>query len=116
MDRLIPIFRVKSALEAAKWYGKLGFQVVGQHRFGPSMPLYMFLSRDGAELHLSEHTGDAKGPSLAYLWVDDLAPIASAFDAAVIQQPWAKEIKLQDRDGNRLRIALVGSGIGDMRD
>jgi hypothetical protein len=82
----------------------LGFEVTGEHRFGPELPLYLFLERDGVLLHLSEHTGDAKGPGLVYLFVDDMDTIAAEFGVDVEEQPWAREIKLTDPDGNRLRI------------
>jgi len=110
-DKIVPIFRVKDGEKTAEWYKRLGFQVVGEHRFAPNLPLYLFLERNGEELHLSEHKGDAKGPSLIYFWLDeDLTEIAAEFDAEIYQQPWAKEIKLTDPDGNRLRIAQRHTG------
>lgn len=109
-DNLIPIFRVEDGEKTAVWYKRLGFKVVGQHRFAPGMPLYLFLERNGAELHLSEHKGDAKGPSLVYFWVDDLDVIAEEFGVEIQQQPWANEIEMTDPAGNRLRIALRNSG------
>ena len=89
----------------------MGFKIVGEHRFAPGMPLYLFLEHNGQELHLSEHKGDAKGPALIYFWIEEgLEAIAEEFDTEVEQQPWAKEIKIEDPDGNRLRIALRHSG------
>jgi len=109
-EKIIPIFRVKDGEQTALWYQRLGFTIIGRHRFTPELPLYLFLERNGQELHLSEHTGDAKGPSLIYFWVEELESIAKEFDAKIHQQPWAQEIKLTDPDGNRLRIALRNSG------
>ncbi len=109
-EKLIPIFRVEDGVKTAEWYKRLGFKVIGEHRFAPTLPLYLFLERNGEELHLSEHTGDAKGPSLVYFWVEELESIAQEFAVEIYQQPWAKEIKLTDPDGNRLRIALKNSG------
>jgi len=110
-EKVVPIFRVADARSAASWYGRLGFETVGEHRFAPKLPLYLFLKRGDEQLHLSEHTGDQKGPSLVYLWVDDVAAIAEEFHLQVEQQPWAKEIKLTDPDGNRLRVGQVNSGL-----
>ena len=104
-EKLIPIFRVQDAAKTALWYQRLGFKILGEHRFTPELPLYLFLERSGEELHLSEHTGDANGPSLVYFWVDNLKPIAQEFSVHIQQKPWAKEINLIDPDGNRLRIA-----------
>lgn len=109
-EALIPIFRVTDAAETAKWYQRLGFEIVGEHRFEPGLPLYMFLERNGAQLHLSEHTGDARPGTLAYFWVDDVDAVAAAFGAQVHDQPWGREIKLTDPDGNRLRVATKLTG------
>lgn len=103
-EALVPIFRVSDGKETAKWYGRMGFEVVGEHRFTPELPLYLFLERNGVQLHLSEHTGDARPNTLVYFWVDDVDTIAAEFAVAVRGQPWAREIELTDPDGNRLRV------------
>ena len=103
-DTIVPIFRVSDGYETAKWYARLGFDVVGEHRFAPDLPLYMFLERNGVQLHLSEHEGDATPHSLVYFWVDDVDRVAAEFGATVNVQPWAREITLVDPDGNRLRV------------
>ena len=59
-EQVVPILLVKDAMKTAEWYKRLGFDVEGEHRFAPSLPLYMFLRRDDIALHLSEHSGDAK--------------------------------------------------------
>lgn len=104
-ETMIPIFRVIDASKTAEWYARLGFTVTGEHRFAPGMPLYMFLERNGVELHLSEHTGDARPGTLVYFWVDDVDALAAELEVEIEVQPWAREIKLMDPDGNRLRIA-----------
>lgn len=103
-EALVPIFRVVDGRAAAAWYQRLGFAVTGEHRFGPDFPLYLFLRRGTEYLHLSEHAGDAAPGALAYLYVDDVDPIADEFGVEVIEQPWAREVHLTDPDGNRLRI------------
>ena len=104
-EQLIPIFRVDDGYATARWYARLGFEIVGEHRFAPDLPLYLFLERNGVSLHLSEHTGDARPGTLVYFWVDDVDGIAAEFGVDVSDQPWGREIKLTDPDGNRLRIA-----------
>lgn len=103
-EELVPIFRVADGAAAMPFYERLGFEVVGEHRFEPDLPLYMFLRRGDVHLHLSEHTGDAPPRSVAYFFVDDVDAIGGAFDVAVETQPWGREIELSDADGNRLRI------------
>jgi len=108
-EALVPIFRVVDAAKAAEWYLRWGFTVTGEHRFAPDLPVYMFLERNGVELHLSEHTGDARPGTLVYYWVDDVEAVAAVFDVEVETQPWAREITLMDPDGNRIRVATKPS-------
>lgn len=104
-EEMVPILRVADGYEAAAWYGRLGFTVVGEHRFAPDLPLYLFLERGGVHLHLSEHAGDAPPGSLVYYWVDDVDAIAAELGIPVTDQPWGREVEVTDPDGNRLRIA-----------
>jgi catechol 2,3-dioxygenase-like lactoylglutathione lyase family enzyme len=104
-EELVPIFRVVDALAASAWYERVGFAVIGEHRFAPDLPLYLFLRRGDVHLHLSEHTGDAPPGSVAYFYVEDVDAIATEFGVRPERQPWdVREIELTDPDGNRLRI------------
>ena len=103
-EELIPIFHVQDAKKAAEWYERLGFEVEGEHRFAPSLPLYLFLRRGDVRLHLSEHKGDARPGTLVYFWVADVDRVSAEFRPKVIEQPWARQVDLTDLDGNRLRI------------
>jgi predicted enzyme related to lactoylglutathione lyase len=107
---VVPILRVSDAAAAAAWYRRLGFEQVFEHRFEPELPAYMGLRREGAQIHLSEHTGDAPPHGLVYIWVDDVDEIAAEFGVAVDDQPWAREVQLVDPDGNRLRVAQPAGG------
>lgn len=106
-EELVPIFRVVDAYEAAEWYARLEFVIEGEHRFAPGFPLYLFLRRGLNALHLSEHEGDARPNTLVYLYVNDVDEIAAEFNAEVEEQPWGREVKLTDPDGNRLRIGQL---------
>jgi len=44
-EEVVPIFRVDDGRAAAAWYERLGFAVIGKHRFAPHLPLYLFLRR-----------------------------------------------------------------------
>lgn len=104
-EKLVPILHVADAREAAKWYTRLGFSVEGEHQFAPTMPIYAFLKRGDSQLHLSEHTGDAKPNTLTYFYVDDVDSIAQEFGSDVKEQPWGtREVWLTDPDGNRWRV------------
>jgi len=55
----IPTFRSFDEAKAREFYVDwLGFKVDWEHRFEPSAPLYMQVSRDGILFHISEHHGD----------------------------------------------------------
>lgn len=103
-EELVPILRVKKAHESAAWYKRLGFEIEGEHQFASGLPFYLFLARGNIRLHLSEHKGDAKIGTLMYFYVHDIDPIAKEFNVQVVDQPWAREVQLQDPDGNRFRI------------
>ncbi len=103
-EELIPIFHVADAKKTATWYGRLDFEIEGEHRFAPTLPLYLFLRRGEVRLHLSEHKGDARPGTLVYFWVADVDRVASEFGVKVVEQPWARQVDLTDPDGNRLRI------------
>ena len=52
----IPTFRILNYNEAVEFYVDfLGFTIDWEHRFGPSEPVYMQISRNNLTLHLSEN-------------------------------------------------------------
>lgn len=103
-EEVIPILRVEDAAVAVAWYERLGFARQWEHRFEPGFPAFVEVLRGRVRLFLSEHTGDARPDTLVYLRVRDVDAIASEFGVQVKDAPWAREIELQDPDGNRLRI------------
>lgn len=111
---VVPVLRVSDAAVAVEWYRRLGFQQVFEHRFEPHFPAHVGMRRDGAQIHLSEHLGDANPHGLVYVWVDDVDVVGAEFGVGVEEQPWAREVALTDPDGNRLRVAEpVGAGGAD---
>ncbi|GAA1469362.1 glyoxalase superfamily protein [Nocardiopsis exhalans] len=106
-EQAIPILRVTDAEASVRWYRRLGFSQVWEHRFEPGLPAFVEIIRGPVSLFLSEHTGDARPDTLVYLRVKDVDTIAAEFGTAVEEAPWAREIELQDPDGNRLRIGTT---------
>jgi hypothetical protein len=109
MEEAIPILHVADAEVAVAWYSRLGYAPEWEHRFEPSLPAFVSITRHGtSRLFLSEHDEDAGGELAAtttvYLRVDDVDAVAQQFAAEVIERPWAREFFLSDPDGNRLRI------------
>jgi predicted enzyme related to lactoylglutathione lyase len=106
-DELVPVLRIKDGQRSMPWYARLGFEVEGEHRFSPDLPLYAFLRRGNARLHLSEHRGDAPKKGLVYFYVQDLEAIAAEFGQTIEHAPWGLEVHLVDPDGNRIRCGRL---------
>lgn len=102
---VIPILRVADAAASTEWYRQLGFEQAFEHRFADGMPAYVGIQRGDAMIHLSEHTGDAPGPGLIYVWVESIDAYAQHFDAVPDEMPWARDFEIADPDGNRIRLA-----------
>ncbi|WP_431878640.1 glyoxalase superfamily protein [Micromonospora marina] len=98
----------RDAIATATWFGRLGFVKQWEHRFAPDLPLYVSIVRGDAEIHLSEHTGDARSGTLLYLYVDDIDAAAAACGVdAVGQKDWGREFEVVDPDGNRIRVGAL---------
>ncbi len=105
VQEAIPVLRIADAAQAVVWYRRLGYDQEWEHRFQPGFPAFVSISRKGeARIFLSEHTGDAVPEGLIYLRVGDIESIAVEFDVEIVEQPWGREVKLVDPDGNRLRV------------
>lgn len=102
---VVPILSTSDAAAAVAWYAQYGFTQSFEHRFEPHLPAYVGIERDDAQIHLSEHGGDAPGPALLYIWVDAVEPLAAITGAEIDDMPWARDFEITDPDGNRLRFA-----------
>ena len=105
MVTAVPILRVSDVDRSLPWWSRLGFAEEFRHQFEPGFPRFVGLVREGCRVYLSEHTGDAPGPALIYLWVADVDAVAAEFDVPVEDQPWARDVEVTDPDGNRVRVA-----------
>ncbi|KXK63402.1 glyoxalase [Micromonospora rosaria] len=107
-ERLAPVLWTTDANAAADWFARLSFVKQWEHRFAPDLPLYVSIARGDVEIHLSEHTGDARPGTLLYLYVDDLDAAAAACGVGAVEQKnWGREFEVVDLDGNRLRIGAL---------
>lgn len=110
-EPVTPILRSFDEKVARRFYvDYLGFSWDGEHRFDDAAPLYAFLSRGAAKLHLSEHYGDAAPGASVIIPVSNidayLAEIRSRghpnANPNIHEVPWAREITVADPFGNRL--------------
>ncbi|QNK64461.1 VOC family protein [Pedobacter sp. PAMC26386] len=67
MASITPIFRIFDYAKAIEFYiDWLGFKIDWEHK-EVDTPVYMQISRDGIQLHLSEHHGDCTPGARAYI-------------------------------------------------
>lgn len=114
LGAVTPILRMFDIAKAREFYlGFLGFDVLFEHRFDDNAPLYMAISRDGCELHLSEHHGDGAPGMAVRVEVEDIAAlqrelIDKAYRYArpgLEETPWGtREVSVADPFGNRLHF------------
>ena len=114
-----PILRSFDAAQMRAFYlGYLGFELLFEHRFEPSLPLYCGLQRGQCELHLSEHHGDATPGSHLRIAVNDVDALAAELatkDAGhnrptVEAMPWGtRDFTVTDPFGNRLTFTSAVS-------
>ena len=115
MARLLkttPIFRMFDVHKARDHYiGYLGFELVFEHRFSDTAPLYMGLERDGVSLHLSEHHGDCTPGGAVRIEVRDIEAFHAELQSkgykyanpGIETPPWgSREVSVKDPFGNRI--------------
>lgn len=105
------MLRVSDARAAVAWYQRIGFATEWVHRFEPGLPAFVsiMLEGPGTRLFLSEHQGDAPGPSVVWLRVPDIEPIATEFEVEPHPFGGRVEIALVDPDGNRIICGAMGN-------
>ncbi len=112
-EKAIPILRMFDEAKAREFYlGFLGFSVEFEHRFEADLPLYLGISRNGLQLHLSEHHGDACPGSTIFIPMRNIEPLHDELLAKrygygrpdIVQQGWGKVLEVHDPFGNRLRF------------
>jgi len=104
------ILYADDAIESARWYRLLGFEIEFMHRFSDHSPLFVGIGSGEAKLLLSEHSGDASPNGIVYVRVDDLDAAAVAVGVSAEMREWGiREAHALDPGGNRVRIAQFES-------
>ncbi len=104
-QEVIPILRVESVDRAIAWYAQLGFHKEWEHRFEPDLPAFASIVRGRGHIYLSEHDGDAVRGTLVYIRHSQLDQLSARLGVPLTEVPWGRELKVEDPDGNRLRIS-----------
>jgi hypothetical protein len=80
--KTIPLLRIFSVEKAREFYiGYLGFKVDWEHRFEPSLPLYMQVARGNLALHLTEHHGDCTPGAKVFVEMTGVAELHAELTA-----------------------------------
>lgn len=112
-DRPVPILRMFDEAKAREFYlDFLGFGVEFEHRFEADLPLYLGISRNGLQLHLSEHHGDASPGSTVFVPMQNIELLRDELLGKrygygrpdIVQQGWGQVLEVHDPFGNRIRF------------
>ena len=116
----IPVLHMTNADATEEFYCRLlGFRLEFQVPASETKrdPCYMGVSRDGAVIYLSGHSGDGVVGGVVYFLSDDVDALHAEFVArnvrihiAPVDQTWGmRELYVHDPDGNSIRFgAPVG--------
>ena len=112
-DKAIPILRMFDEAKAREFYlDFLGFSVEFEHRFEADLPLYLGISRNGLQLHLSEHHGDASPGATLFVPMHNIQLLHDELQGKrygygrpeIVQQGWGQVLEVHDPFGNRIRF------------
>ena len=120
-ERTTPVLRIFDIPKAKAFYvDLLGFRIDWEHRFEPSFPLYMQVSRGAIRLHLSEHHGDGTPGSAVFIDMTGLdafhAELKAKGSRAGIEpgpNPRMRVLRLWDPFGSQLRFAETSARAED---
>lgn len=113
MQKVYPTLRITDYEKSKSFYvDGLGFQIDGEHRFAPHLPVFATISRDGLSLYLSQHSGDCEAGGLVFLYVPDVDGFYAEITARGVKAPSPPEnfegrirdFRVIDPDGNKLNI------------
>jgi catechol 2,3-dioxygenase-like lactoylglutathione lyase family enzyme len=109
----VPNSRITDYEKSKAFYVEgLGFQIEGEHRFAPHLPVFMTISRDGLSIYLTQHSGDCKVGGLVFLYVPDVDAFYAEITANGVKaesppevfEGKLKDFRVIDPDGNKLDI------------
>lgn len=114
-----PLLRIFDESRAREFYiDFLGFTIDFEHRFEADSPLYLGVSREGCELHLSEHHGDCcpgAAVRIDTVGLDDyhqelVGRNYKYYRPGIQDMPWGtRDMSITDPFGNRLIFTAAKS-------
>jgi hypothetical protein len=121
VQRVIPALRITDYQRSKEYYiNDLAFALEWEHRFGPTFPVFMSVSRDGMQLYLTEHAGDCQVGGLVHFIVDDVDAWYREFvgrGLRAMEEPnddlGFRNMTFTDPDGNQLRFMELAKSKAD---
>lgn len=114
MQQVIPALRITDYTRSKKFYvDGMGFNIDWEHRFEPSFPVFVQLTRDEMTIYLTEHTGDCQVGGLVHFFVPNVdhwySELKSKDELHMIEPPnndleGLRMMTVIDPDTNQLRI------------
>ena len=112
LGQTTPILRMFDVDKAKEFYiDYLGYKIDFEHRFEPTAPLYMGISRDDSNLHLSEHHGDGSPGTYVRINVGNIEELHAELTSkkykymrpGIVTQEWGeRQVTVYDPFGNRI--------------
>jgi len=97
VTRAVPIIRITNAEAAESFYcGRLGFVIDFRYAAGPDGPVYLGVSLDGQQIHLSTFSGDSAIGTAVYFYAEDVDALFRRFQAAGLNTPGRPESPVED--------------------
>ena len=107
-EALVPVFRVRDAEAAIRWYERLGFVVDCEWSSGPMFTETTVVVRRGElALILSSRGNGPSADSLIYLRVADVVDMENEFELSATTVFGERQLELHDPDGNCIRVVAV---------
>ena len=118
LTRVIPLLHMTNSATTEDFYCRqLGFTLAFVNRPGDRRPdpCYMGVMREGVELHLSSHAGDAVIGGAVNIRTTDVDELHREFvgrgvaiHVAPVDQTWGlREMYVRDPDGNSIRFQAI---------
>jgi catechol 2,3-dioxygenase-like lactoylglutathione lyase family enzyme len=118
LTRVIPLLHMTNSAATEDFYVRqLGFRLAFAARTGDGTtdPCYLSVLREGVELHLSSHAGDAVLGGVVNVRTTNIDELHREFvnrevpiHVAPVDQTWGlREMYVRDPDGNTLRFQAI---------
>ena len=109
-EHLAPVLRVADVAASIAWFHRLGFDVEVEHSITrEAKRTTAVLKRGKLRLILSDREEDGKPNAVIWMYLEDLQPIETEFNAPLLKNWLGQYVELRDPDGNRICVVTTSS-------